>query len=130
MQVVPVTGSGVALAAVATVGGCTVTVNEAEPLTPSLPAVTVPLATDVSGAVSSPLALIVPAVVVQVKLGCTARAAPNWSSAVAVNCSVAPSSRLIGAGATVIAVSVWFTVTSTVLVVVKPSALVIVTWKE
>ena len=91
MQAVPVTGSGEALAAVATVGAWLLTVNAAEPLMPpppasGYPAVTVPLATDVSGAVSSPLALIVPAVVVQVKLGCVARAAPNWSSAVAVNC--------------------------------------------
>ena len=94
------------------------------------PAVTVPPATEVAGAVRSPPALIVPVLVVQVKLGCTARAAPNWSSAVAVNCCMAPACRLTDAGATAIAVNVWFTVTLTLLVVVNPSALVIATWKE
>ena len=135
MQVVPVTGLGVALAAVATVGGVMATVNAAVPLMPpppasGYPAVTVPLATDVSGAVNSPLALMVPALAVQVKLGCVARAAPNWSSATAVNCCTAPACRLADVGATTMDVSVWSTVTLTLLVAVKPPASVIVTWKE
>ena len=73
--------------------------------------------------------LIVPAVVAQVNVGCRASAVPNWSSAVAVYCCVPPAFRLAEGGLTVIAVSVWLTVTLTLLVAVKPLGSVIVTWK-
>ena len=99
------------------------------PLIPPLLAVTVPLLNDVLGAVNSPPALIVPAVVPQVNVGCAAKATPNWSFPVAVNCCVAPALRLAADGLTAIAVSVWFTVTSTLLVAVSPPASVIVTVK-
>ena len=64
------------------------------------------------------------------KLGCAARATPNWSLAAAVNCCMPPALRLTDAGETVIAVSVWFTVTLTLLVTVAPAWSAIVTWKE
>ena len=44
----------------------------------------------------------------------------------AVNCWVLPETTLTVAGATVMLVSVWFTVTLTLLVVKSPPALVIV----
>ena len=63
--------------------------NVAVPLTVPLLAVTVALVAGVFGAVSSPVVLIVPAVVAQVNVGCVASATPNWSFAVAENCCVA-----------------------------------------
>ena len=59
--------------------------------------------------------------VAQVKRRLVARAAPNWSLAVAVNCCVPPAFRLTDAGLTAIAVSVWLTVTLTLLVAVNPA---------
>ena len=63
----------------------------AVPLTVPLLAVTVPLLTDVPGAVNSPSPLIVPAVVPHVNVGCVVKATPNWSFPVAVNCCVPPA---------------------------------------
>ena len=70
---VPVTGLGEAAAGTATVGGLAAE-NVAVPLTVPLAAVTVALATGVPGAVSRPAVVIVPAVVVQVNVGCRAQA--------------------------------------------------------
>ena len=53
----------------------------------------------------------------QVKVGCVVIAAPNWSFAVAENCSVAPEPIAAGEGLTATLVKVWFTVTLTALVV-------------
>ena len=103
--------------------------NVAVPLTVPLLAVTVALVVGVLGAVSSPVVLIVPAVVAQVNVGCVASAVPNWSLAVAEYCCVASMFRLADAGLTVIDVSVWLTVTLTVLVAVPPVGSAIVTWK-
>ena len=67
-------------------------------------------------------------VVVQVNVGDTTPCRTGLS-AVAVYCSVLPAFKLAEGGLTVIAVSVWLTVTLTVLVAVKPLGSVIVTWK-
>src|SRR5208337_429468 len=121
----PVTGLGVALAGVATVGaGFTVTEALAE--NAPLAAVTVPLA-EVLGAVSRPPAEMVPTVVVQVKLGWVASTLPNWSLAVAANCWVPPTLTVTDAGLTAMLVSDWFTTTFTLLVVVNPAASAMVT---
>ena len=56
-------------------------------------------------------------------------ALPNWSMPLAVNCCVAWLASAGAAGVTVMLVSVWFTVTLTLLVVDSPPASVIVTWK-
>ena len=63
------------------------------------------------------------------KLGCGAMGNPNWSSPVAVNCCTPPGRTSIDAGETAIDVSVWLTVTLTLLVAVNPPASAIVTWK-
>ena len=105
--------------------------NVALPLTTPLLAITVPLLGDVLDAVNRPPALIVvPTGDAQVIVGCVTKATPNWSFAVAENCCVPPTPRLAVAGLTVIAVSVWFTVTLTGLVTVRPAASVIVTINE
>jgi len=52
--------------------------------------------------------------------------APNWSWAAAVNCWLAPAAIVAGEGVTKIFVSVWLTVTTTLLVTLRPLALVIV----
>ena len=65
----------------------------------------------------------------QVNAGWLASAWPNWSLAVAVNDWVAPSDDRALAGATVIAVSVWATVTVTLLVIVSAPGSAIVTRK-
>ncbi len=76
-----------------------------------------------SGALYRPLVLTnppaPPAASVQVKAGWMAIARPNWSRALAVNCRVAPQSRLTVAGLTLMLVSVWFTVTVTLLSAVR-----------
>jgi hypothetical protein len=84
---VPVTGLGVAAAAVATVGAASVTVATAVPLADPLVAVTVTEA-EPYGAVNSPLPSIEPAVADQV-VPPNPIAAPNWSLPLAVNCCVA-----------------------------------------
>ena len=77
------------------------------PLTVPLLAVTVAgLVVGVLGAVSRPVALIVPAVVAQVNAGWVAIAAPNWSFAVAVYCCVPSIFSVADAGPTVMDVSV------------------------
>ena len=95
------------------------TVTAAAPVIPPLVAVTVPLAA-VLDAVSRPAALIVPTppLVAQVNAGLIAT--PNWSFAVAVNCWVCPALKLTDDGLSVIVVSVWLTVTLTLLVAVSP----------
>jgi hypothetical protein len=55
--------------------------------------------------------------------------APNWSAPLAANCRVPCEATVAVAGEIPIAVSVWFTVTFTLLVLVKPPASVIVTVK-
>ena len=72
--------------------------------------------------------MIEPAVADQVVLP-SVIAAPNWSMPLAVNCCVAWLPSAGTAGVTVMLVSVWFTVTPTLLVVDSPPASVIVTWK-
>ena len=99
------------------------------PLTVPLLAVTVALAAGILGAVNSPVVLIVPTVVAQANAGCVASATPNWSLAVAAYCCVAPRLRLVEAGLTAIDVSVWLTVTLTLLVAVLPLESATVTWK-
>ena len=98
------------------------------PLTVPLVAVIVPFVA-VIGAVRRPDVPIVPAVVVQVNDGVVVRALPNWSLAVAVNCCVAPALTVGDDGLTTMLVSVWFTVTLTLLVAVSPSGSVMVTVK-
>ena len=78
-----------AAAAVATVGAALLTVTAALPLT--VPLVAVTLAEPVAaGAVYSPPALIepMPLALAQVKRRLAAKATPNWSFPVAVNCCV------------------------------------------
>src|SRR5438270_670915 len=61
----------------------------------------------------------------QVKAGALARAAPNWSRAVAVNCCLVAVFTVAVPGLTVMLVSVWLTVTATSLVVLSvPSEMV------
>ena len=57
-----------------------------------------------------------PLATLQVKVGWVARALPNWSFAVALNCWVTLIPMLAEAGDTVIEVSVWLTETLTLLV--------------
>ena len=98
-MVVPVTGLGEAAAGVATVGGWP-TVTCAVPLNDPLVAVTVAA---VPAEVNNPPDVIEPVVADQVNVGWLARAAPNWSRAVAVNCCVPPKPRPAVAGVTVVA---------------------------
>src|ERR1043165_4447464 len=95
-----------------------------------------PLATMVAepvpelGAVYCPVVLRVPTPVRdQTKLGWLDRGLPNWSIAVAVNCCVPPSASVALPGVTPLLVIVWFTVTVTLLVLVKRAGSVTVTWK-
>ena len=107
--------------------GKAVTVTLLVPVVVPLVAVTVPVAGKL-GAVSRPV-VIVPTVVDQLNSGWLARELPNWSTAEAVNDSVVVTSRVTTGGLTLMPVSVWFTVTATLLVLVSPSGSVIVTWK-
>jgi hypothetical protein len=117
---------GLALAGVATVGvELLVTVTLAVPLTAPLEAVTVNGPPTVV-AVKSPVPLIVPPPDT-VHVNAALITAPNWSRAVAVNSCVFPTATVAVAGVTVIDVSVWLTVTLTLLVVVSPPASRIVT---
>ena len=85
--------------------------------------VSVPVA---AGAVSTPDEEIRPLVVVQVTAGMVVMAAPNWSVPPAVNCCVAPILTDTFAGLTLILVSVWLTVTVTLLVTVRlPGSLMV-----
>src|SRR5262245_3399696 len=80
------------------------------------------------GAVYSPLLFRVPRPVsVQVKTGCVFNAAANWSRAVAENCNCFRTPTVAVPGLTTIEVSVWLTVTLTLLVTLRPAASVIVT---
>ena len=65
----------------------------------------------------------------QVNAGWLASVWPNWSLAVAVNAWVAVVDDVALAGSTAIAVSVWATLTVTLLVAVSAPGSVIVTWK-
>src|SRR5437762_1688958 len=87
-------------------------------------AVTVSVGVPVAGAVYKPVEEIVPGVPVllvsaQVNVGCVARALPNWSLALAVNCCVAPFFTVMLDGETTTLVSVWLTVAVTLLIVVS-----------
>jgi hypothetical protein len=73
--------------------------------------------------------VIVPSVVDQRNVGCVAKATRNWSNPVAVNGCVPAALRLTVDGLSVAVVSVWVTVTPTVLVIVWLPASVIVTVK-
>ena len=89
-MVVPVTGLGIALAVVATVGAVSNTLTMAMALIEPLVAVTVPL-TCVLGAMNWPVAapIVAPGTfVVQATVG--DMALPNWSFPAAVNDSVPP----------------------------------------
>ena len=86
--VVPVTGLGVAEAGTSTVGGVSVTVTEAVPISMISAVASTVAVPEVFGAVYRPVELMLPALSGardQVKLGWVAIALPNWSSAVAVN---------------------------------------------
>src|SRR4029077_5089890 len=92
-----------------------------EPLAALTVADPVPLA----GAVYRPLLLTVPILPVpkdQVIAGCVLKVLPNWSRALAANCCVAPLGSVTLTGLTLMPVSVWLTVTLTLLVAVKPPA--------
>src|SRR5262249_5876815 len=74
-------------------------------------------------AVYSPVRLRLPLPVsVQVNAGCAARAAPNWSRAVALNCSRFPTPTFAVAGLTTIDVTFCATVTPTLLARLLPAA--------
>ena len=68
------------------------------------------------------LAVVEPPVAVQANAGGAARATPNWSRACAANSCVPPAVTLALAGVTTMVVSVWLTVTLTLLVAVRPAA--------
>ena len=116
----------------ATVGGPK-TVTTAVPLTAPLVAWTVSPPLTEPGAVYKPEALTVPPAppeaTDQVNDGWLASAWPNWSFAVAANDCVALSTIDTLAGSTTIAVSVWATVTVTLLVIVSELGSEMVTWK-
>src|SRR5262249_9025629 len=77
-----------------------------------------------------PVLLIVPLPVAdQVIAGCDARALPNWSRAVAVNCCVPLGATVAVPGETVTEVSAGLTVTVTWLVTLRLPGSVMVTWK-
>jgi len=105
-------------------------VTLAVPLTAPLAARTV-ADPAVAGAVYRPELLTepVPLAIDHVNVGWVVSAAPNWSFAVAVNCCVALVLIDADAGLTAMLVSVWLTVTLTLLVVVSPPLSLIVTWK-
>ena len=83
----------------------------------------------VPDAVNSPVGEITPLLVVHVTVGWLAMAAPNWSNPQAVNCCVASVSIDDVNGITVILLSVWFTVTVTLLVTLRLPGSVMVTVK-
>ena len=70
-----------------------------------------------------------PATTDQVHVGCVVNGLPNWSFSDAVNCWEAPAFRFADGGLIVLVVSVWLTVTLTLLVAVRPPGSAIVTWK-
>jgi hypothetical protein len=119
--VVAVTVDGDAAAAVATVGAALLTVIEADVATDPQVAVTVAApATD--GAVYKPEASTdpAPATTAHASAGWTAIGSPNWSSPVATSCCVWFSCTVVVAGATVMPVSAWSTLTLTADVAVPP----------
>jgi hypothetical protein len=67
-----------------------------------------------------------PPVTAHAKPGCDASGLPNWSAATAVNCRAVPATADAVAGDTLIAVSVWVTVTLTDEDAVSPLESVIV----
>jgi len=84
------------------------------------------------GAVYSPVLLIEPPpglTTCQAKAGCEFIALPNWSSALAVNCCVAPLASVTLVGEMLRLVRVWTTFTVTLLVADRPIAFVTVTVK-
>ena len=87
------------------------------------------VAAPVPAAVYRPVWVTVPPPVgtVQTNDGCATIATPNWSTAVAVSCAVAPAATVVPSVVTVTAVAVWFTVTVTLLDVDSPDPLVMVT---
>ena len=121
----PVTEPGLALAAVASVGGALNTVTFAVPRIEPLVAVIVTLPGVLEG-VKRPPAVIVPELAVHAKTGCTAKGLPNWSRATAVNVWVEKRSMFPVAGLTTMLVNVELTVTVTLLATDSPPASVIV----
>src|SRR5258708_15411726 len=102
--------------------------TEAEALRLPAVAVTVP-GPAAAPAVNRPVELTVPPLADQVKAGGLARALPNWSVALAVNCWTPPAATLACVGLTATLVRVWLTVTLTLLVVLRPPWSVMVTRK-
>src|SRR5437764_386641 len=96
-----------------------VTVTLAVPPTEPLVAWTVAEPME-AGAAYRPLGLIAPTplTTAQLKAGWVARALPNWSLALAVNCCVPPPGTLGVAGETAMLVRACWTVTVTALVAV------------
>ena len=86
-------------------------------------------APEVPGAVNRPVESMVPLLVVQATAGGLANAMLNWSSFMALNCCVARVSMDAVRGLTLIFVSVWFTVTMTLLVTERLPGSAIVTVK-
>jgi hypothetical protein len=81
----------------------------------------------VTGAVNRPAGVIdPPPVTAHAKPGCGTKGLPNWSAATAVICRVVPATADAVAGDTLIAVSVWATVTVAEEVAVSPLESVIV----
>src|SRR5205085_2543928 len=102
--------------------GADPTVTVAVPLRPAPLAWTVAVPLPEVGALYRPLLLTVPMpplATVQVHAGCVLMALPNWSLAVAVNCWLPPLATEAVPGVTLTLVSVWLTVTVTLLVVVS-----------
>ncbi len=117
----------VAGATFVTVGTC-VTLNVAKGLSVPMVAVTVPEAV-VLGTLNRPPLLIVPKLVVQATAGGAVNGLPNWSLPVTLNCCVCAPRKFADVGLTARVVGVWFTVTATLLVPVRPLGSVIVTVK-
>ena len=84
---VSATGFGAAETAVATVGAVLTTVTVAVPLIEPMVALTVSGGVT-AGAVYNPPAVMLPETALQLKVGWTLNALPNWSMPVAVNCCV------------------------------------------
>ena len=127
----PVTTSGVALAATAIVGGSLSTVISAVPdrPEPASVAVTVNGPPLVAPAVNMPAPSIVPPPpTIHEKVGWDAIGSSNWSRNVATKPCVAFWWTLAVGGATVALAAVWVTVTVTELVAVRPPWSVTVTW--
>jgi hypothetical protein len=103
-----------------------VIVTVARPTTDEAEAVIVDVAA-VTGVVSKPAGVIdPPPVTAHAKLGWEVSGLPNWSAATAVICRVVPATADAVAGDTLIAVSVWATVTVAEEVAVSPLESVIV----